>query len=80
MYFGPRHFFRMNALRVVYVGGHRRFWYGGYWFGLVDPWPQYWPADWYAVDSMYIIYYGGGYYLCNRMYPGIRISIVFYGG
>ena len=80
LYFGPRHFFRMNSLRVVYIGGHRRFWYGGYWFGLMDPWPQYWAADWYAMDEMYIIYYGGGYYLCNRHYPGIRIAIVFYGG
>lgn len=80
IYFGPRHFFRMNALRVVYIGGRRRFWYGGYWFGLVDPWPQYWAADWYAMDEMYIIYYGGGYYLCNQRYPGIRIAIVFYGG
>jgi len=26
----------------MYVSGHRRFQYGGYWFGLVDPWPEYW--------------------------------------
>src|SRR6266849_5863475 len=38
-YYGQDHGFRIYTLPVRYVGGHRRFQYGGYWFGLVDPWP-----------------------------------------
>jgi len=53
------------------VAGHRRFRYGGYWFGLFDPWP----VGWYYTDEVYVDYYDGGYYLCNRVHPGIRISI-----
>jgi hypothetical protein len=63
---------------VRYAGGHRRFQYGGYWFGLIDPWPEYWAADWYDNDDMYVDYYGDGYYLYNRRYPGDRIAISFY--
>jgi hypothetical protein len=63
---------------VVYVGGHRRFQYGGYWFGLVDPWPEYWSSDWYDSDDVYVDYYGDGYYLYDRRYPGDRIAISFY--
>jgi hypothetical protein len=63
---------------VVYVGGHRRFQYGGYWFGMVDPWPEYWSDDWYDNDDVYVDYYDGGYYLYNRSYPRDRIAISFY--
>ncbi len=62
----------------MYVGGHRRFQYGGYWFALVDPWPEYWSSDWYSSDDVYLDYYGDGYYLYNRRYPGDRIAISFY--
>jgi len=62
----------------MYVGGHRRFQYGGYWFALVDPWPEYWSNDWYDSDDVYVDYYGDGYYLYNRRYPGDRIAISFY--
>ena len=61
-----------------YVGGHRRFYYGGYWFGLVDPWPEYWDSAWYDNDDVYVDYYGDGYYLYNRRYPNDRIAISFY--
>jgi hypothetical protein len=63
---------------VRYFGGHRRFRYGGYWFGLVDPWPEYWSSDWYDNDDVYVDYNSDGYYLCNRSYPGDRIAISFY--
>jgi hypothetical protein len=63
---------------VTYVGGHRRFQYGGYWFALVDPWPEYWSNDWYDSDDVYVDYYGDGYYLYNRRHPGDRIAISFY--
>lgn len=77
-YYGQDHGFRIYSLPVMYVGGHRRFHYGGYWFGLVDPWPEYWSNDWYDSDDVYVDYYDGGYYLYNRSYPSDRIAISFY--
>jgi hypothetical protein len=53
------------------VAGHRRFRYGGYWFGFIDPWP----VGWYYTDYVYVDYVGGGYYLCNPIHPGVRIAI-----
>jgi hypothetical protein len=77
-YYGQDHGFRIYSLPVRYVGGHRQFQYGGYWFGLIDPWPEYWSSDWYDSDDVYVDYYDDGYYLYNRRYPGDRISISFY--
>jgi len=77
-YYGQDHGFRINSLPVVFIGGRQRFQYGGYWFGLVDPWPEYWSNDWYDSDDVYVDYYDDGYYLYNRRYPGDRISISFY--
>ena len=77
-YYGQNHGFRIYSLPVRYVGGHRRFQYGGYWFSLIDPWPEYWSSDWYDSDDVYVDYYGDGYYLYNRRYPGDRIAISFY--
>jgi hypothetical protein len=77
-YYGQDHGFRIYSLPVRYVGGHRRFHYGGYWFGLVDPWPEYWDTNWYDDDDVYVDYYGDGYYLYNRRYPSDRIAISFY--
>jgi hypothetical protein len=77
-YYGRDHGFRIYSLPVRYVGGHRRFQCGGYWFGLVDPWPEYWSNDWYDSDDVYVDYYGDGYYLYNRRHPGDRIAISFY--
>jgi hypothetical protein len=77
-YYGQDHGFRFYSLPVMYVGGHRRFQYGGFWFGLVDPWPEYWSASWYDDDDVYVDYYGDGYYLFNRRYPNDRIAISFY--
>jgi hypothetical protein len=74
-YFGPSHAFRMYSYPVVVVGGYPRFQYGGYYFNVVDPWPQYWSNDWYANDDVYVDSYGSGYYLHNRRYPKDRIAI-----
>jgi hypothetical protein len=74
-YFGASHAFRMYSYPVVVVGGYPRFQYGGYYFNVVDPWPQYWSNDWYANDDVYVDYYGGGYYLHNHRYPKDRIAI-----
>jgi hypothetical protein len=77
-YYGQDHAFRIYSLPVVYVGGQRRFQYGGYWFGLVDPWPEYWSDNWYDDDDVYVDFSGDGYYLYNRRYPRDRIAISFY--
>ena len=70
-YFGPHHRFRIYRYPVVVVGGYPRFQYGGFWFGLIDPWPEYWSDDWYDNDDVYIDFYEDGYYLYNpRVSPG----------
>ena len=61
---------------MVVVGGYPRFQYGGFWFSVVDPWPEYWTDNWYDNDYVYIEYYGDdGYYLYNSRYPQDRIAI-----
>jgi hypothetical protein len=77
-YYGQGHTFRIYSLPVVFIGGQQRFQYGGYWFGLIDPWPEYWSSDWYDSDDVYVNYDGDGYYLYNRRYPSDRVAISFY--
>jgi len=67
--FGSGHYFRINTPFVV--GGYSRFQYGGFWFGMYDPWP----VGWYDTDDVYVGYYDGGYYLYDREHPGARLSI-----
>jgi hypothetical protein len=66
-HFGSRHSFHVN--RGDY--DHRRFEYGGYAFGFVDPWP----IGWGYSDDVYVEYSDGGYYMYDRVQPGVRISI-----
>lgn len=73
--FGPGHGFRMFSYPLVVVGGYPRFQFGGFWFSVMDPWPEYWSDDWYGDDDMYVDYYAGGYYLHNRRHPQDRIAI-----
>jgi hypothetical protein len=65
--FGNEHHFRVN--RGDY--DNRRFEYGGYAFGFIDPWP----SDWYYSDDVYVVYDNGGYYMYDVVHPGIRISV-----
>jgi hypothetical protein len=65
--FGREHSFHVN--RGDY--NHRRFRYGGYAFGFVDPWPMGWGYS----DDVYVEYTDDGYYMYNRFHPGVRISI-----
>jgi hypothetical protein len=65
--FGNEHHFRVN--RGDY--DNRRFEYGGYAFGFIDPWP----SDWYYADDVYVVYDNGGYYMYDVVHPGIRISV-----
>jgi hypothetical protein len=75
--FGPHHFFRLHRRPMLY-GGYPRFYYGGYSFLIVDPWPEFWVDDWYAADETYIVW-DDGYYLYNRRHPGfgVAISVMF---
>jgi hypothetical protein len=71
--FGSGHWFRMQS-RPMIVAGYPRFQYGGYWFMLLDPWPERWSDNWYATDDVYIGY-DNGYYLYNRRDPGFGLAI-----
>lgn len=74
-HFGPQFGFRMFSFPLMVVGGFPRFQYEGYWFRVLDPWPEYWSVGWYDEDDMYIEYFDGGYYLYNRRHPMDRIAI-----
>jgi hypothetical protein len=73
LYFGRQHFFRIRSRPTIYMG-YPRFYYGGFSFLLVDPWPEYWHDNWYDADDVYIDY-DDGYYLYNRNYPGVGLAI-----
>jgi hypothetical protein len=60
---------------MVMVGGFPRFNYGGLYFSVMDPWPEYWASNWYGNDDVYIDYTGGGYYLYNRRYPNDQVAL-----
>ena len=77
-HFGHDHWFRIHRYPMELYGGYPRFQYGGFWFGVMDPWPEYWADDWYDNDDVYIVYLDGGYYMYNRRYPGDRIAISVY--
>ncbi len=77
-YYGSGHSFRVYGLPFMEVGGFPRFQYGGYWFSVVDPYPEFWGADWYQTDDVYVVYVDNGYYLYDSRYPGrpgVAISI-----
>jgi len=77
-YYGSVHSFRIYGLPFMEVGGFPRFQYGGYWFSVVDPYPEFWGADWYQTDDVYVVYVDNGYYLYDSRYPGrpgVAISI-----
>jgi len=76
--FGPDHSFRIYSYPMEVYGGYPRFQYGGFWFGFVDPWPEYWSDSWYDNDDVYIVYSNDGYYLYNRRYPRDQIAITVY--
>jgi primosomal protein N' len=77
-HFGQYHSFRIYSHSMEIYEGHPRFQYNGYWFGVLDPWPESWSDDWYENDDVYITYYGDGYYLYNRRHPGVGIAINVY--
>ncbi len=78
VHFGPNHWFRIHRYPMEMYGGYPRFQYGGFWFGFMEPWPEYWSDDWYDNDDVYVAYSGDGYYLYNRRHPRDRIAISVY--
>jgi len=65
--FGSEHHFHVNQGEF----NHHRFSWGGYSFGFIDPWP----VGWFYTDYVYVVYDDGGYYMCDVVHPGIRLSI-----
>jgi hypothetical protein len=63
----------MHGQPAMYMG-YPRFSDGGYSFMLLDPWPEYWAANWYDTDDLYIGY-DNGYYLYDRNYPGVGLAL-----
>lgn len=76
--FGRDHWFRIYPLPVMMVGRYPCFRYGGFWFPVVDPWPESWSDNWYDTDGAYIDYSDGGYYLYNRSHPDVQIAVNAY--
>ena len=67
-HFGQEHKFHLS--RAAY-GQDRRFQYGGYSFGFVDEWP----TNWLPAEDVFVTQIDGGYFLCNRRYPGVNIPL-----
>ena len=67
--FGREHSFRVSESDYR----NHRFQYGGYWFGIVNPWP----SNWLYTQDVYVIEINGVYYLCNPTYPGVNITLSF---
>ncbi|HEY1405743.1 MAG TPA: hypothetical protein VF857_03955 [Spirochaetota bacterium] len=73
--FGRDHDFRMHDRDMVIFEGFPCFFFGGFWFSIVDPWPEYWGYDWYETDVFYIDYVNDGYYLFDRRHPGVGLAV-----
>jgi hypothetical protein len=73
--FGHLNWFRISDRQMVMNDGRPRFEFGGYWFWLVDPWPEYWADNWYETDNVYIEHGDGGYYLIDKGHPDERIAV-----
>lgn len=67
-HFGQEHKFHLS--RAAY-GQDRHFQYGGYSFGFVDEWP----TNWLPAEDVFVTQIDGGYFLCNRRYPGVNIPL-----
>jgi hypothetical protein len=74
-HFGRGHWFRVRNNPIIVVEGYPRFQYSGFWFSLVDPWPEYWSRTWYETDDVYVDYVNDGYYMYNRRHPGVAIAV-----
>jgi hypothetical protein len=69
MHFGREN--RFVIVRPVYVSGHARFQYDGYWFAFSRPLP----SGWRYSDEVYVDSVNDNYYVCSPRHPGVKISI-----
>jgi hypothetical protein len=76
--FGRSHGFHLYSMPLVIFGGYPSFQYGGYWFSILDPIPEYWGANWYETDDVYIDNSEDGYYLYDTRYPQDQITVAAY--
>ena len=77
-HYGREHTFRMYDLPFAYERGNPRFQYEGYWFTMLDPYPENWSGYWFQTDDLYVEFRGGGYYLLNRGFPsqpGVALDV-----
>ncbi|PYY08520.1 MAG: hypothetical protein DMG69_14930 [Acidobacteria bacterium] len=74
-YFGGARWFRVHNLPIIELDGYPRFQYAGFWFSMIDPWPESWSRTWYETDDVYIDYVNDGYYIYNRRHPGVAIAV-----
>jgi hypothetical protein len=74
-HFGRGHWFHIYSVPIVVAEGRPRFQYGGFWFSVVDPWPEYWARNWYETDDVYVDYVNDGYYMFNRRHPGVAVAV-----
>ena len=65
--FGQQHRFHVSQSDYR----NRRFQYGGYSFGFVDPWP----SNWLYTQDVYVVEINGVYYLCNASFPGVNLAL-----
>ena len=74
-YYGEDHHFRIYSMGLGRSGRYFGFRHDGYWFSIIDPWPEDWADNWYENDDVFIEFSNGGYYLYNRNHPGIAIAV-----
>ena len=53
------------------IGGQASFQFGGFWFGIVDPWP----VGWLYTDAVYVDFVAGGYVLVDVLHPGVQVAV-----
>jgi hypothetical protein len=67
--FGSAHEFHIG--HPVMIGSQASFQFGGFWFGMVDPWP----AAWLYSDPVYVDFVNGGYVLVNVAHPDVQLDL-----
>lgn len=77
-HYGKAHVFRIYDQPFVYENGDPKFQLEGYWFTMLDPYPENWSGYWYETDDLYVDFRDGGYALFNRGFPdqaGIALDV-----
>ncbi len=67
--FGRAHQFHIG--HPIMIGGQASFQFGGFWFGIVDPWP----AAWLYTDPVYVNFVDGGSVLVNVIRPDVQVAV-----